>query len=78
MKKFLLDTHILIWADLEPRRISSRVRRIVENPSNELWLSPICNWEAARLVDDGEVRISMPFEEWFAAMVSDWRCWRRH
>ncbi len=70
MKKFLLDTHILIWADLEPGRISSRARRIVENPSNELWLSPISTWEAARLVDDGAIRIGMPFEEWFAAIAS--------
>lgn len=68
--KLLLDTHILLWAALEPKRLSVRVRRALERSSNELWLSPISTWEAALLVDSGHVEIGRPFEDWFAAMTS--------
>lgn len=35
--KLLLDTHILIWSAFEPRRISPRVRRLLERQSVERW-----------------------------------------
>jgi PIN domain nuclease of toxin-antitoxin system len=68
--KLLLDTHILVWAALDPRRIGLRLRRALERPSNELWLSPVSTWEVAMLVDRRHVRIDTPFEEWFAAVTT--------
>lgn len=68
--KLLLDTHILIWAALEPRRISPRVRRILERSSNELWLSPVSTWEMVLLVDSGQVRIDLAFDEWFTTVTT--------
>ena len=68
--KFLLDTHILVWADIEPRRITSRVRRILERPASELWLSPVSTWEIVLLADSGRIRIGCPFEEWFGSVVA--------
>ncbi len=68
--KLLLDTHILIWADLEPRRIAPRVRGMLERASNELWLSPVSTWEIVLLVNSGHIRIARPFEEWFAAVTT--------
>lgn len=68
--KLLLDTHILIWAALEPARMSPRVRRALERAANELWISPVSTWEASKLVDSGHVRIGVGFEEWFAAVAS--------
>jgi PIN domain nuclease of toxin-antitoxin system len=64
--KLLLDTHILIWSAFEARRISPRVRRLLERPSTERWLSPITTWEAVLLVDSGHLRIDDAFDEWFA------------
>ena len=39
--KLLLDTHIWIWTQLEPWRISSEVTLELGSPRNELWLSPL-------------------------------------
>src|SRR5438477_7159459 len=36
----LLDTPIWLWSALEPARLSARVRRALDNPQHELWLSP--------------------------------------
>jgi PIN domain nuclease of toxin-antitoxin system len=43
--KLLLDTHIWLWSALDQARLSSRVTAALENPGNELWLSPISLWE---------------------------------
>jgi len=47
--KLLLDTHIWVWSALDRARLSPRVARALENPANELWLSPISLWEVLTL-----------------------------
>jgi len=44
--KLLLDTHIWLWALLEPEKLARRVRDALGLGENELWLSPISVWEA--------------------------------
>jgi len=39
--RLLLDTHIWVWSQLEPDRLSPQVRTALEDPEAELWLSPI-------------------------------------
>lgn len=53
--KLLLDTHILLWSLLDPGQLSKRVSDELENPSNELWLSPISTWEILLLAEKGRV-----------------------
>ena len=43
--RFLLDTHALAWAIGEPYRLSPRVRKILEDPANELFVSSASVWE---------------------------------
>ena len=47
--KLLLDTHIWVWSVLDPKRVSARLTAALENPKNELWLSPISLWEVLML-----------------------------
>ena len=49
MNRFLLDTHTFIWMAAKEAKLSSRVRKIVANRSNELLLSGACGWETAIL-----------------------------
>lgn len=44
---YLLDTHTLIWAVLEPPKLSARVREILENSDNEIVVSAVSFWEIA-------------------------------
>ena len=62
--KLLLDTHIWIWALNQPDRLSARVRRALQKPTNELYLSPISIWEACHLERRGRIRLRQPFEVW--------------
>lgn len=45
--KFLLDTHLLLWAAGEPKRLSKPVRSLLEDADNELLFSAASLWEVA-------------------------------
>jgi len=45
--KLLLDTHILLRAAGEPKRLSASARRLINNPDNELLFSAASLWEIA-------------------------------
>ena len=45
--KLLLDTHLLLWAAGEPRRLSKQARVLIDNPDNELLFSAASLWEVA-------------------------------
>jgi PIN domain nuclease of toxin-antitoxin system len=45
--KFLLDTHILLWAAAEPQRLSRAARALINDPENDLIFSAISIWEVA-------------------------------
>lgn len=62
--KFLLDTHIWLWNSLQPNRLSPRVARKLDNPENELWLSPVSLWELRLLYDKGRVRLVPDAVHW--------------
>jgi len=64
--KLLLDTHIWLWTALAPERISRSIRRQIDNPTNELWLSPISVWELLSLHARKRVSLEMPVERWIA------------
>jgi PIN domain nuclease of toxin-antitoxin system len=68
--KLLLDTHIWLWALLEPQRLSPQVQRALSSHENELWLSPISVWEALVLAERGRVRVDTTPTEWVQRMVS--------
>lgn len=44
---YLLDTHTLIWAIVEPQKLPQPVIRILENTDNEIMVSAISFWEIA-------------------------------
>ncbi len=64
--KLLLDTHIWIWALGEPGRLSSLVAQRLEDPANEIWLSPISVWETLLLAEKGRIQLGSPSGHWIA------------
>lgn len=62
--KLLLDTHAWLWALLDEKKLGSKARRLLEAPSNELWLSPISIWEVALLAENKRIHIPTSIEKW--------------
>ena len=45
--KLLLDTHLLLWAAGEPKKLSPKARRLIADTGNELIFSAASIWEVA-------------------------------
>ena len=64
--RLLLDTHVVIWALGEPKRLSNRVRKAIEAEENDVFVSVVSPWEIAikgpreglRLPDEIELQLS--------------------
>jgi PIN domain nuclease of toxin-antitoxin system len=69
--KLLLDTHIWIWSQLEPWRITSEVTKELGDPRNELWLSPVSIWELVLLVEKKRIEINADMGEWVQRSVQE-------
>ncbi len=46
--KLLLDTHLLLWAAGEPKRLPKNIRTLLEDLDNELLFSVASLWEVKR------------------------------
>lgn len=44
---YLLDTHILIWALVDPDKIPRTMREIIQDAGNRVWFSSASIWEIA-------------------------------
>ena len=64
--KLLLDTHIWVWSALDRARISARLLTALENPSNELWLSPISLWEVLTLCQKNRLTLNPNPQAWIS------------
>jgi PIN domain nuclease of toxin-antitoxin system len=62
----LLDTHVLLWALLDPRRLSPATSAMLVDPANTLLVSVVSGWEIAikqslgKLVLPGEAETWLP------------------
>jgi PIN domain nuclease of toxin-antitoxin system len=43
--RLLLDTHVLLWALIEPKRLGSEFQTLLENPDHEVLFSAASVWE---------------------------------
>lgn len=68
--QLLLDTHIWVWAVHSPEKLGHAVRRELENPRNELFLSPVSIWEARHLVRRKRLRIKHSFSDWLQMVLA--------
>ena len=60
----LLDTHIWLWALLEPDRLAPRVSAALTADDVRRWLSPLSVWEALLLIERGRLSVDQPPTEW--------------
>lgn len=72
--RVLIDSHIFIWWGLRSpadRRLSGEARRILEDPSNELYLSLATAWEIALKAD--RLALAASFEPLMHAAIRELR-----
>jgi PIN domain nuclease of toxin-antitoxin system len=60
----LLDTHTFIWLNNEPERITARVRGLVEDGTNLVFLSAVAAWEISVKNAKGHLDLPLPAEDY--------------
>jgi PIN domain nuclease of toxin-antitoxin system len=55
--KLLLDTHIFLWLNANPEKLSSRILDACSNPDNLIYLSLVSPWEIQIKQQLGKLRL---------------------
>jgi PIN domain nuclease of toxin-antitoxin system len=55
--RFLLDTHVVLWALEDNPRLGSAARTLLADPANEFWVSAASAWELAIKVALGKLAL---------------------
>lgn len=63
MKKYLLDTHVLLWMQDDNIALSNRARNIFEDPTLNLYLSIASLWEITIKQSIGKLQLEYSFDE---------------
>jgi len=61
--RLLLDTHIWLWWQLAPERLSARARECIGVATNEVYLSSVSSWEMAIKIAAGKLQLPRPLQE---------------
>ena len=63
--RYLLDTNALLWFLAGDEKLSGRAQQLIDNPSNEKFLSIVSLWEIAIKTGLGKLDLDKPFEQVF-------------
>ena len=55
--KFLIDTHIWLWWDQDSKSLSPRYYQIIEDPTNNIFMSTVVVWELAIKYNLGKIKL---------------------
>lgn len=61
----LLDTHVILWIEVEPKKLSKAARNLLGDTSNEIYVSSISAFEVSLKVRRGLINLPMSPENWF-------------
>ncbi|MEN2737933.1 type II toxin-antitoxin system VapC family toxin [Microbacterium sp. X-17] len=70
MSGILLDTHVWVWMLEDSRRLRGRMRDIVEDPNQALFLSTVSVWELAIKAHNGRMNLPLRTPRDFAANLA--------
>ena len=61
--KLLLDTHVFLWLNDDPERLSANVKDLCESGAHEFYLSMASPWEMQIKSQLDKLSLAMPIEE---------------
>lgn len=60
LTRFLLDTHVWLWMNGDPKRLNEGARAILTDPTHDLFLSTVSSWEIAIKEAAGKLQLPLP------------------
>lgn len=68
--RFIVDTHVLIWALEGSKKLSKKARELLVDPDNEHWVSAASVWEIAIKSALGKLVLALPLSDLEEGIVS--------
>ena len=53
--KYLIDTHVFLWATTEPEKLPKRVESLIKDPGSDILVSVVVPWELAIKTNSGKL-----------------------
>ncbi len=69
--RFLLDTHIFLWLNDEPAKLSPALHLICDDPANELFISLVSLWEIQIKQQLGKLKFDVPWQQMLKIQQKD-------
>jgi len=67
--KLLLDTHIFLWLNSNPQKLSQKILDACANTNNQMYLSPVSPWEIQIKQQLGKLHLDVPLSNLVDAQV---------
>jgi PIN domain nuclease of toxin-antitoxin system len=61
--RLLLDTHTFLWYVLNDAQLSATARVLIDDPANDVLVSPVTYWEVAIKVSIRKYALAVPYED---------------
>ena len=61
--RYLLDTHVAIWLAKDSDELPDRVKELVKQPDNDIYISSVSLWEIAIKMNLGKLDLKLPLDK---------------
>ena len=68
--RVLLDTHVFLWFILDDTRLGRRALEVIEDPANEILISPATFWEIAIKISLGKYALPEAYEPFIESQMA--------
>jgi PIN domain nuclease of toxin-antitoxin system len=67
--RLLLDTHTFLWFILDDPQLSATSKSLIEDPANEIEVSPASYWEIAIKIKLGKYALPQPYQQFIETQL---------
>ena len=67
----LIDTHTFLWFIAGSEKLSNQAKNLIEDETNQVYLSVASLWELANKVSLGKLSFSEPFEDFIPEQLNN-------
>lgn len=69
--KYIIDTHVLIWFSEDDNHLPTLIKSLIEDDSNEIYVSHATIWEMAIKMALGKLKLRYSLSEWEQVIVKN-------
>ena len=69
--RLLLDTHAFLWFILDDPQLSFAAKKLIEDPMNDIEISPASYWEIAIKIKIKKYALPQPYRHFIETQIAD-------